>query len=455
VSTHEAQARMTALSRRARRWWRSWWFLVLALACGLLLVGGVYLRWSRAGLEPPTLDAKGIDPAIVAAVEEARARVRQSPRSAAAWGRLGMIFLAHGFRTQATSCLAQAERLDPRELRWPYFQALGALAAGDGESAVPKLEQTLALGSDSSDAPRLQLADLLLSLDRLDEAENHFRHLLQKNTRHPRARLGLARLLSQRGDPRASLAQVSFAQGDNRTQKAACLLLAQIHQQLGNQAKAEEAQRLSAALPEDQPWPDRLRDEVNDARTGKDAWMDRAQALAHKGQLPEAIALFEQTVRAYPEADDAWFQLGVVYLMQKNQPAAEQALRRATEVGPGSYENVFYLGNALVLRGDLAGGMTCFRKAAELKPDYAPAYHVLGNCLVQTGDSTGAIDAYRAAVRYEPTLFEVQLSLATLLAEKGPHAEALMHAEQALRLRPSDPRAKKLMQRLAAELIFP
>jgi tetratricopeptide (TPR) repeat protein len=455
VSTHEVKEQSSVPPRPVLRGNRSRWLLGLILACGLLLVGGVALRWGWAGPEPPALDATGTDPAIVAAVEEARARVLGSPRSAAAWGRLGMVHLAHGFRSQATPCLAQAERLDPREPRWPYFQALGALAGGDAERAVPKLEQALALGDDSSGSPRLRLAEALLSLDRLDEAENQFRHLLEKNPRHPRARLGLARLLYQRGDPRGSLAQVSFAQGDNRTQKAACQLLAQVHQQLGNPARAEEAQRLAAILPEDQPWPDRLYDEVNDARTGKDAWMDRARALSRKGQLPEALALFEQTVRAYPDADDAWLQLGVVYLMQKNQPAAEQALRRATEAAPDSYENFFYLGNALVLRGNLAEGITCFRKTTELKPDYAPAYHTLGNCLAQTGDLNGAIDAYRAAVRHEPTLFEVQVSLATLLAEKGLAPEALVHARQAMHLKPADPRPRKLTERLAKALFFP
>jgi tetratricopeptide (TPR) repeat protein len=455
VSTHEVKDKPTALPPGPHRWYRSRWFLVLPLACCLLLAGGVYLHWSHAAPEPPTLEGKGLDPVIVAAVEEARGRVRQSPRSAAAWGRLGLVLVANGFRADANVCLAEAERLDPREPRWPYFQALGGLAVGDGENALPKLEQTLALCNDTFDGPRLRLADLLLSLDRLDEAENHFRHLLEKNPRHARAQLGLAKIFFQRGDPRASLAPLRFARDDSRTRKAAYQLLAQVQRQLGNQAEAEEAQRWAARQPDDPFWPDRLFEELTAARTGKEVWMDRAKELALKGKVADAVAVCQQTVRAYPDADEPWLQLGLVYLLQKNQPGAEEAFRRATELAPASPENRFYLGNALALRGDLMGGIACFRKAVELKPDYTPAYHTLGNCLTQTGDLSGAIDAYRAAVRHEPTLFEVQLSLATLLAEKGPYPEALLHAEQALRLKPSDPRARKLVERLAAALVFP
>jgi tetratricopeptide (TPR) repeat protein len=420
-----------------------------------LLAGGLYWGWSHAGPEPPRLEVPGIDPVVLRAVEEARAGVRRAPHSAAAWGRLGMVLQAHQYWTQARFCLAQAERLDPKELRWPYFQGLAAYGAADGEGAVAKLEQAVALCDPTFDAPRLRLAELLLSLNRLDEAESHFRHILRKNLLHPRAQLGLARIFYQRGDLRASLGQLTLPQSDSRTEKGAWQLLAQIHCHLGQQARAEEAQRRATDLAEDPPWPDRLFDEVNELRTGKQAWIERALLLSRENRNPEAIALLQQTVATYPEAQDTWMQLGLLFLMQKNQPDAEKAFRRATELAPGSPESVFYLGNTLVLRGDLAGGIACFRKAADLKPDYAAANYSLGNCLVETGDNTGAIEAYRAALRYEPALVEVHVSLATLLAEKGQYAEAWVHAAHALRLEPSHPRALKVREDLALGLTLP
>ena len=115
--------------------------LVGALALvAVALVGGAYLYFIRGKVRPPEVDLAGIDPAIKKAIEEARSKVIAEPDSAQAWGRLGMVLITHDFRLPAAFCLEQAERLDPAEVRWPYFQALGAIAFGEGEKALPKLE---------------------------------------------------------------------------------------------------------------------------------------------------------------------------------------------------------------------------------------------------------------------------------------------------------------------------
>jgi tetratricopeptide (TPR) repeat protein len=448
VSATDADGAVKVPGRRARRWYRSLWFQVLAALLVLLAGGGIYLRFHRAGPEPPGVDREGIDPAVVAAVEHARQGVLRAPRSADAWGRLGMVFMAHEFRAQASFCLAQAEGLDLREPRWPYFQALTLLRAGDTEAALPKLEQAVALWGDERDTPRVWLAEILLSLRHLDEAEQHFRRLLKRMPGHPRAQLGLARLVYQRGDPRASLVYLDLPQKDQRTRKAACLLLAEVEHRLGNKAAAEQAQRRAAGLPEDRPWPDPIHDEITALRAGKDAWLAQARAFVSQGDDAAALALLQRTTNDYPDSDEAWLLLGQMFLIQKNPPAAERALRRATELAPRAHQNVFYLGTTLFLRGDVAGAMACCRKAVELKPDFAPAHHVLGNCLVQTGKQAGAIDAYRAAVRCDLNLFEAHVALAGLLAENGQKAEAVVHARHAARLRPSDPAVRQLEQRL-------
>jgi protein O-GlcNAc transferase len=391
---------------------------------------------------------EGVDPAIVAAVEQARRKVVQSPRSANAWGLLGTVLVVHEFRPEGNFCLARAERLAPGELRWPYFQALSALRATDVETALPKLERTVALGGDRFDSPRVRLAELLLSLNRLDEAEAHFQHLVEKDPRHAQAHLGLARLCSQRGKLQESLRHLDVARNHPHTRKAAHLLLAEVQHRLGNAAAAEQARQRAAGLSDDPYLPDPLNDEATNLRTGKVAALDRARSRTIEGNVTAALALLTQTVRDYPEADDAWLQLGQAFLQREDPEAAEKALRRAIELAPLSHLNHYYLGAALIVRGDDKAATRCFRKAIALKPDYAPAHHNLGNCLVAAGDTSGALDAYRTAVRCEPNLFETHVALATLLAQTGQLAEALVHARHALRLKPADPNARQLEERV-------
>src|SRR5690349_21588977 len=93
--------------RQRRRYQRL--MLVLALLGGALPAAALGIaNWRRtrtaeadliaaAAPEPPSVDPTGVDPAVLAAIDSARGAVRQSPRSANAWGRLGMILAAHNF----------------------------------------------------------------------------------------------------------------------------------------------------------------------------------------------------------------------------------------------------------------------------------------------------------------------------------------------------------------------
>jgi tetratricopeptide (TPR) repeat protein len=425
-----------------------------AAVAGLVLAAGglLWVRFSRGGPVPPEVDLTGVDPGLAAAVQSAQQAVREAPTSAKAWGRLGMVLVVHEYRVPGSFCFEQAQRLEPREVRWPYFDALGCLSVGDHAGALPRLEQAVALCHDQVDGPRLRLGEVLLRLNRPDEAEPHFHRLLAANPDHARARLGLARIALQRGQPQTALLYLELPQRDRRTCKAACLLLAEVHQRLGNTAEAAAANHRAAELPDDLPWPDPLYKEITAVRVGRVLWIQDAHRLALEGQNREAIDLLRRVVRDYPDAADAWHLLGLVLLQEKQAQEAEQAFRRASELEPGSPQYVSYRGVALMLLGDLPAATVCFRKAVELQPDFAPALINLGKCLSAAGDRLGALDAYRAAVRSRPELFEARLALGTLLAEQKQYPEALVHARQAVKLDPPSRQAQDLVERIEKEL---
>jgi tetratricopeptide (TPR) repeat protein len=239
---------------------------------------------------------------------------------------------------------------------------------------------------------------------------------------------------------------------DRRTQKAANSLLAEVHQRLGNQTEAEQALQRAAALPADPFLPDPVNEEVTGLRTGKVASIQRARQLSKVGLEAEARRLLEQIVNDYPDADDAWLQLGKTLLKQKDLVAAEAALRRATELAPGAHENVYNWGVALLDLGNLPAALPCFRRATELKPDFSWAWFNLGFCLYHSDDRTGAVESFQKALRFEPNFFEAHLALARVLSEKGPSRQALLHARHALQLRPADPEAEKVLDRVLALL---
>jgi Tfp pilus assembly protein PilF len=240
---------------------------LLLIACSLLLMAGLGVYIGRrtastqppaaltADAEPPSVDWTGADPTVMKAIEAARAAVRQSPSSSHAWGQLGMILAAHNFAAEANVCFMQAEQLDPRETRWPYYQGT-ELCPNDPEVAIAKLQRAVELRDGHFDRARLRLGELLLRQGRLEEAEDHFREVLRQDPENALAHLNLARIARERGDLQASLKHLSRPMEGVYTRKASCLLAAEVHQRLGNEKVANQERQRAAKLPRDQDWPD-------------------------------------------------------------------------------------------------------------------------------------------------------------------------------------------------------
>jgi tetratricopeptide (TPR) repeat protein len=422
--------------------------ILLAVATLGAVVGGYY--WLRVEIpEPPTVELVKLEPPAVAAIQQARAAVLQSPRSAAAWGRLGIVLAAFKFLSDARTCFACAERLDPRDFRWPYLQAQAA-ELNDPET-IPKLQRAVDVDPNPPDGVRLDLAEALLAHGRLDEAEQHCRAVLRHDSANPRAHLGLARLAFARGRLSESLASLQGAADSPFTQKAACLLLAQVHQAKGDaEAAAQDTQRLSQ-LPEDRPFPlPYFAQEMEQLRQDRTA-LSRAEQMANQGRLAEALAILQRLVSQYPDWGMAWLEIGQLLVRGQNYAAAEAALRKAARLLPSLAKPHYYLGVALTEQGKHQEAAAAFRQATELQPDYAEAHFGLSRCLQALDDRNGAEQALRAAIRYLPSSAQARAALGELLAQSGRPAEGLEQLRSAARLRPNDQHIHKLIQQWEAQ----
>ena len=398
---------------------------------------------------PPAVDLTDADPAIVAAVQNARSSVARAPQSAADWGRLGMVLDAHRFYREAIVSFGQAERLDPRDLRWPYYRGV-ILVEQDFDAAINELRRAAALATNRSDAPELLLADLLLERGSLDEAAERYTALLRATPGHPRANLGLARIAYARGDLPEALTRLRMSSlTDPHTRKAAGQLLSRIQRQQGNLGAADQELKTVAQLPSDAVWPNPLDDDVGQLEVGRKANCDLARQLYAAGRRQEAIDLLRRTVGEYPHSDVAWLMLGQALIGQDEWNGAEAALRTAVREAPDSDENLQYLGVALAGRHDDAAAASVLRKATELRPDNVQAELLLGQTSTRLSDGAGALRAFSAAVRYHPESEEAHLALAEALSRQGRRAEALQAVRDALQVNPASQKARDLQQKLA------
>lgn len=426
------------------------------LGLAALITGySLWVRLPSRVSDPPVPDLDAAEPAVAEAVDAARVFVTANPRSAAAWGRFGMVLHVHDYLPEAERCYAQAAQLDSGDPRWPYLRGLAQLKDSlNANAGLRSLERAVELSGDVP-APRLRLGEAFLEQGRLDEAERQFRRVLERDPANARALLGLGQAAHFRGDLKASRDYLVRSARSAPQVKATHAVLAEVHHQLGEEKAAEAERRRVSQSADDPRWPDPYFEDAQRCAVGVLPEIDRANSLLQNGRGPEAIASLQRTVARHPNSLLAYLALGRFCNQLRDATGAERALREAVRRQPDAFEAHFELGTALQLQGRIPEAAECFRQTLALKPDYAPAQYQLGHCLLRQGDRAGAVAAFRAGVRYRPNFAGCHRDLGFLLAEQGAVGEALVHVQQAVRLNPADAQARKLLVNLVKQIAVP
>jgi tetratricopeptide (TPR) repeat protein len=417
---------------------------VIASALLTAAVVGGYLAWRLSAPAVPLVATDGMDAEVAALIAEARADVTAQPRSAAAWGRLGMVLFGNTLYGESIAVLAQAEKLDPNDPRWPYLCGL-ALILQRPQEGLDALKRAAAV-SRNAHPFALRLAEESLKQDRLDEADELFGETLA-GPAAARAFLGQGQILLQRGQPQAAIVLLEQAALDPMAQRVARAALAEAYQRLGRSADADAERKRAQALPPDRPWPDPILSETDALHTGLQYRVDRAVGLLDAGQVDQARALLNEVLRDHPNSDDAELAMGKVWMQTGAVDEAAKHLQHAIALNPDMVEAHFRLGAVQMAKTDYAAAEASFRRAVDLKPSYGEAYYNLGTCRLRQGNRTGAREALAEAVRCLPDLVPAHLEFGALLLEDGQVQQAITHLEQAIRLDAQNQRARTLLEK--------
>jgi tetratricopeptide (TPR) repeat protein len=437
---------------RAPSWQsRHWRMLSLLVALTLGITGALFFREKSGPVSatPPVLNTKEFDPAVAALMEQTRNGVLISPRSADAWGRMGMMLLAHEVRSEAADCFSQAATLAPEEPRWPYYLGIAQLADAP-LTAVTNLDRAVRLFAahwPEPPAPRLRLADALLSLGRIDEAEAHYRQAWKQNPNSASAAFGLGKIANARD--RASEAADFLAKATNHpsTRKAAHRLLVGVYERVGRTNEVEQLSQTLAKLANDTGLPDPVFAEVEKLKTGLNQAIDRADELINAGRVPDAVHLLESTLQSYPNSDRAYFFLGRARLRQGNLAGAEQMLVRSLQLAPSSVEAMVQLGIIQLAQRRTPDAQKSFRAAIAAKPNLPEAWYNLG-LSIGGQNRAESMAAFREAIRLKPNFIEAYLALAVVLRADGQAEAADMELRRALALNPEEPLRQKVVAQL-------
>ena len=208
---------------------------------------------------------------------------------------------------------------------------------------------------------------------------------------------------------------------------------------------------------------------------------EKALQKHQSGKIREAEKIYRKLVKAFPDLDSVWTNLGVTLYQQGKAEAALKALDRAIKVNPTNldaytnraatlmalkrpdeaaeaYQMVcnadpknagsFYnYGNVLYEVGRVDEAEAAFQKAISLNNGLAQAHYNLGYLYMREGRAAEAESSFRKAIGVHPGYTMAYVNLGNLLDERGQPGEALENYRLALEIEPGYALARRAMAR--------
>ncbi len=375
----------------------------------------------------------------------------------AVFGRMGMLLHAAEYLDAAEPAYMNAQTLVPGELRWPYF--LGHLHKSEGavDKSLASFQRALELRPNDG-ATLVWLGRAYLEQGQPDRAEPLFARARAQERPSVAVLAGLGQIALARKDYGGAVKTLEEALAIDPDAASLHSPLAMAYRGLGDAATAEAHLKLWRNT--ETPVIDPLRAELDlmlesglsyelrgvqalsasDWTTAADFFrkgvaltpgntaMGRSlrhklgTALALGGDLPGAIAQFEETVRLAPAgtpdeaAAKASYSLGLVMASTGQGAAAVERFSAAVRYNPTYLEARMALANALRTGGRFEASMAQYAEAIRINPRAAEARFGYAMALVRLRRDREARDWLMEAMRVHPERPEFKHALARILA---------------------------------------
>ncbi len=164
-------------------------------------------------------------------------------------------------------------------------------------------------------------------------------------------------------------------------------------------------------------------------------------ALFQRGYLDQAAESFKQVIAAKPEAPEAYYNLGTLYLRRNNLPDATRYLEQAVKLRPNYPEAWNNLGMIAAEEGQADQAIDHFKQSLLLLPSYTVALLNLGNLYRRLGNYGEAETLLVKALEIEPDDPEANYGAGMLYARQDNFERGLQFLKKAVSLRPDYPDA--------------
>jgi len=180
--------------------------------------------------------------------------------------------------------------------------------------------------------------------------------------------------------------------------------------------------------------------------------LDEAQRNIDANQFEAAIAPLQKFIAEKPEVAFAHFQLGYVYTAMKRPDEARPEYERAIALDPKMPEAYLNLGILLLDQREFAAAVPPLSKAVELLPAQSRPRSLLAIAQDRSGDTEAAARSFEGVLHLEPNDAMANQYLGELDLRRNRPAEAEARFRHELEIRPNVPEALRgLAQSLDAQ----
>ncbi|MCE9673783.1 zinc-ribbon domain-containing protein [Myxococcus stipitatus] len=299
------------------------------------------------------------------------------------------------------------------------------------------------------------------ALDKLSEAEGHYKRAIAADANLVEANLYLGRFyLRQRrnAEARTQLEQAATKAPENPGVRAGLgeLALAENNALLAQQ-EFERAAQLDPNLADAHLGLSRvalLNGELETAKTEanraleldphllKDGRLQRGLVLWRLGQLDEAVAELEKAKGEDPRSTTIPITLGAVLLERGDLAGAESNLGLALSNEPSNHEALYYLALVKAKRLEFTQAIDAMRKAVERAPKRPDYHYAYGVVLRDAKNLPDAMREWNLAVDLDPKLADAHEALGHAHLELGEFDEAIAAFDESMK---SDPRRTRVL----------
>ncbi len=168
----------------------------------------------------------------------------------------------------------------------------------------------------------------------------------------------------------------------------------------------------------------------------------RGVQLHEQGEFEAAIDCYQTIVHRFPDADLAWYNLGLAHYELDRPDEAAKAFLAAARVNGEDGDYWYNAGLALKKAGQYEAAAGCYDRAMKLAPGDADIVYNLGCCLQAAGDLDRAVAAYEQSLAIDLNHAPALGNLAYCTHRLGEYEQAASLYGRLVELRPGDEAAR-------------